>query len=367
MGLLDYYKQFEGMSDAEVSEELRARADERRRLALAKVEPLDLSQTTWHELPHPEVVSAITYATRRGINRAPDPAATELREALARRAGIEPDRVAVGVGASGLLTAAAARLVAPGDELLTVWPGYPLHPALAARTGASAVAAAALEPDALLAAVTGRTRMLLLANPCDPTGARLPAATLGALLDALPEAVTPVIDEALVDFVDAEDPNATVSLLDDHPRLLLVRTLSKAYGLSGLRVGWALGGEATPPLLARMLPPGGLADPIAAGALEALRVCDAQVGARRAQVAAERRRILDALHDLPADAPASQTNTLWIEAAGLSAAELAARLGRSSVIVRQGTDLGDDARVRVTVQSAQATDRLLEALRRALG
>jgi histidinol-phosphate aminotransferase len=367
MGLLDYYKQFEGMSDEEVSAQLRARAEERRRLALAKVEPLDLSRTTWHEMPHPEVVSAVTYATRRGINRAPDAAAAELREAIGRRTGLEPDRVAVGSGVSGVLDAAAAALLSPGDELLTVWPGYPLHPALAARHGAAAVAVDALDADALLAAVTPRTRLLLLANPCDPTGARLEAAALGALAGALPDAVTPVVDEALVDFVDAEPADATLALLDDHPRLVLVRSLSKAYGLAGLRAGWALGGEQTPPLLGRMMPPGGLADPVAAGALEALRACGPQVAARRAQVVVERRRILDALHDLPADASPSQTNALWLGAAGLTAPELAARLGRSGVIVAQGTDLGDSGRVRITVQSAQATDRLLEALRQALG
>ena len=101
--------------------------------------------------------------------------------------------------------------------------------------------------------------------------------------------------------------------------------------------------------------------------LEALRVCGPQVAARRALVAAERRRILDALHDLPTNAPPSQTNSLWLGAAGLTAPELAARLGRSGVIVAQGGDLGDDTRVRVTVQSGPATDRLLDALRQALG
>src|SRR5688500_16296639 len=99
MGLLDYYRQFEGMSDLEVSAELRARAQERRRRALARIDPLDLSVTTWHEFPHPDVVAAIVYAARRGINRFADPRATELRRELGRRHGLEPDRVAVGNGA----------------------------------------------------------------------------------------------------------------------------------------------------------------------------------------------------------------------------------------------------------------------------
>ena len=79
MGLLDYYKQFEALSDEEVSQELRARAEERRRRALARIDSLDLSKTTWHEFPHPDVVAAVTFAIRRGINRAPDAEAHGLR------------------------------------------------------------------------------------------------------------------------------------------------------------------------------------------------------------------------------------------------------------------------------------------------
>ena len=100
MGLLDYYKQFEALSDEEVSEELRARAEERRRRALARIDSLDLSKTTWHEFPHPDVVAAVTFAVRRGINRAPNPEAHELRHELAMRLGIESDRVVAGNGLS---------------------------------------------------------------------------------------------------------------------------------------------------------------------------------------------------------------------------------------------------------------------------
>src|SRR5215211_9546573 len=116
MGLLDHYRQFEGMSDAEVSAQLRARSDERRRRALARIEPLDLSATTWHEFPHPDVVAAITYAARRGINRPTDPHAGALRRELAVRHGVEPERAVVGNGASELLAATAHALLEAGDE-----------------------------------------------------------------------------------------------------------------------------------------------------------------------------------------------------------------------------------------------------------
>src|SRR4051812_15087487 len=95
-GVLGYYKQFEAMTDEEVSAELQRVAAERRRKALARVEPLDLSQTTWHEFPHPDVVAAVTYAARRGINRYADPHSSELRTEIGRRHGLEPQRVVVG-------------------------------------------------------------------------------------------------------------------------------------------------------------------------------------------------------------------------------------------------------------------------------
>src|SRR5215212_8075620 len=126
------------MSDAEISAQLRARADERRRRALARIDPLDLSTTTWHEFPHPDVVAAITYAARRGINRAPDPQSSELRREIGHRHGLEADRVAVGNGAAELLVSAARELIEAGDELITPWPSYPLYPVMARWAGGRA-------------------------------------------------------------------------------------------------------------------------------------------------------------------------------------------------------------------------------------
>ena len=91
MGLLDYYKQFEAMSEEEVNAGLREEAAERRRKALTKVETLDLSHTTWPELPHPRIVNAITFVARRGLHQYPYLRGTELRNALAERHGVEPE------------------------------------------------------------------------------------------------------------------------------------------------------------------------------------------------------------------------------------------------------------------------------------
>src|SRR5258705_4812720 len=99
MGLLDYYKQFEGLSEEEVNSELREEAAERKRKALTRVQTLDLSHTTWPDLPHPDVVSAITFVARRGLQRYPHMRGSQLRTALALRHGVDPARLIVGNGA----------------------------------------------------------------------------------------------------------------------------------------------------------------------------------------------------------------------------------------------------------------------------
>jgi histidinol-phosphate aminotransferase len=365
MGLLDYYKQFEGMSDEEVSARLREQSDERRRKALAKVLPLDLSQTTWHELPHPDVVAAVTYAARRGINRAGDPLALELRREIGRRHGLEPDRVAVGNGAAQLLRVAARTLMGQGDELVTPWPSYPLYPLMARAAGGRAVPVPAMEVDEVFAGVSERTRVIALCNPNDPNGAYMPADELRRLLERLPEHVTVLLDEALGDFVDAEPAGSSLALLDDFPRLLVFRTFSKAYGLAGMRCGYVMGGPGSEPLLEQIAPALGVSDLVQAGALEALRKCGPQVARRRETVLIERHRLLQSLGSMPVDATPSQANVLWLRAPGLPDGELAVRLRRSAVLVHPGSEFGEPDHVRATIQSPQASDRLLEALRAA--
>lgn len=367
MGLLDHYRQFEGMSDAEVSAQLRAQADERRRRALARIDPLDLSATTWHEFPHPDVVAAITYAARRGINRPTDPRSGELRRELGHRHGLEADRVAVGNGAADLLVSAARELIEPGDELITPWPSYPLYPLMARWVRGHAVPVdGGHDPQALLAAVTERTRVVAVCNPNDPTGAYLETEHLRGLLERLPDHVTVLLDEALGDFVDAEPPGAALGLLDDFPRLLIFRTFSKAYGLAGMRCGYILGGPGSERLVDRLHPALGISDLVQAGALDALRKCDSLVARRRKAVVTERARAMEALADLPLDVFPSQANFLWLRARGLSGHELSARLGRSRVIAHLGAEVGSPDHIRVALQSRSATDRLVEALRRAL-
>jgi histidinol-phosphate aminotransferase len=363
MGLLDHYRQYAGMSDAEVAADLRARADDRRRRELARRDVLDLGGIHWHEFPHPDVVAAITYAARQALNLPPDPHATELRVEIARRHGLEPERVVAGHGAAQLIQSALRTLLEPGEEVVLPWPAYRQLPAMVRRAGGRAVPVPGfLDPDRLLGAVSERTRAVIVCNPNDPTGEWLEPGQLAALATALPERVWLLLDEALADYVEPALRRASLALLDEHPRLLVFCTLSKAYGLAGLRCGWALGPAGAADDLGGVAPAGALASPVQAGALEALVECGPLVQRRRAQVAAERARIASALAAGPYGLRPGRANLLWLRLPGMSGPDLAGRLERAGVRVAAGAAWGDDEHIRAQVQSPAASERLLAAL-----
>jgi histidinol-phosphate aminotransferase len=370
MGLLDYYRQFEGMTQEEVNQGLRERRAREKALALERVAVCDLSRTEWPDFPDSEVVNASIFAARGGVNGYPDRHADTVRRMLAERHGVEPEQVALGNGVAELLQAAALHLLTGGDELVTPWPSYPLYPLMAQRAGARPVAVdlagGRVDPDAVLAAVGERTRAVVICNPNDPTGTYLESPTLGRLLEALPEDVNVLLDEAYVQFQEREDEDSAMRLIERFPRLAVFRTFSKIYGLSGLRAGYAVGAAGTG-LLEAMAPILGVNALTQAAVIQALKIGDAEIQRRKRLVIQQRRRVMRALHDLPVDAPESQANFAWLSAPGLTGAELTARLERSSVLVAPGGPLGDDSHVRASIRGPASTERLLSALRKAFG
>jgi histidinol-phosphate aminotransferase len=361
VGFRDYYRQFDDIDQAELNLERRARRRHERRLALQRLPELDLSGTEWPDLPHSEIVNAAIARARGLVNRYPDRHASATRRLLAERHALPPERIVVGNGAAELLQAAALALLRPGDELVIPWPSYPLYPLLATHAGATPVP---VEHAPLLEAVGERTRAVVICNPNDPTGAYLRADELGALLAALPERVHVVVDEALVHFQDVEELDACLRLVDAFPRLLVVRTFSKIYGLSGLRAGYAVGSDAR--LLGAVAPVLGVNALTQAAIEHALRTGDVEVERRRRSVARERARLLDGLRALGLDAQESQANFVWLRAPGLTGEDLADRLRRQGVIVAPGGPLGADDHIRASVRDADATDRLLRALEHAI-
>ena len=366
MGLLDYYKLVEGMSEEEINAGLREEAAERRRKALTKVETLDLSHTTWPELPDPRIVQAITCGARRGLHHYPSLRGTELRKALAERHGVDASRLVLGNGAAELLSAATSALIAPGQRLLTRWPSYPLYPLMARRAHGQAVPVEGGVEELLAAAQDPDVRAIALASPNDPTGELIAAAELERLLAGLPEGVVVLLDEALVDFADAQPAGASLQLLERHPRLLVFRSFSKAWGLAGLRIGYVIGAPGAGELLAELEPDLGVSELSQAGALEALRNCSEILARRTAAICTQRPLVTRALAQMGFDVTPSQANFLWAAHPALSGSELAARLAQTGVLVAAGDALGEPRHVRIGLRSQQASDRLLDALSKVL-
>jgi len=367
MGLLDYYRQFEGMSEEEVNEGLREQAAERRRKALTRVETLDLSLTTWPELPHPRIVNAITFVARRGLHRYPHLQGSDLRGQLAERHGVDPERLILGNGAAELLSAATRALIEPGQQLLTRWPSYPLYPIMARRAHGQAVRVDGGVDDLLeLAAREPDVRAIALASPNDPTGELLGASELARLLEGLPAGVAVLLDESLVEFSDAQPTGSSLELLEHHPRLLVFRSFSKAWGLAGLRIGYALGGPGSGDLLAELAPDLGVSEISQAGAFEALHSCSELIDQRVRMISEERPRVTDGLRSMGFEIADSQANFVWASHHSLMGGELAARLARAGVLVAAGDALGEPRHVRIAVHSPAATDRLLSAVDKAL-
>jgi histidinol-phosphate aminotransferase len=280
---------------------------------------------------------------------------------------VSPEQVVVGNGAGELLQSAAFVLMDHGDELVTPWPSYPLYPLMAQRAGGRPVAVDLsgdrVDLDAVRAAVTDRTRLVVLCNPNDPTGTYVTADAVGEFAASLPEDVHLLIDEAYIEFQTAEPRNSVLRLVDAFPRMLVFRTFSKIYGLSGLRAGYAVGSSSATDLLGAIAPALGVNVLTQAGIAYAIDLGEVAIAKRHKVVAEQRRRVMDELHDLPVDAPPTEANFVWLRAAGLSGAELTARLEEKHVLVAPGGPLGADDHVRASIFNAPHTGRLLSALR----
>ena len=186
----------------------------------------------------------------------PDGDSTALRTALGAHSGIDPARIIMGAGSGELLYLAASGYAGPGDEVLFSQFSFSLYDIVARRAGADPVEAPAsdfgTDVDALLAAVTPRTRVVLVANPNNPTGTYLPRAEIARLHAGLPGDVLLVLDQAYAEYVEPALDDGALELAASQPNVLVTRTFSKAYGLAGERVGWGTGAAAVIEVLNRL-------------------------------------------------------------------------------------------------------------------
>ena len=293
------------------------------------------------------------------VNRYPDMYATELTEAIAASLGVQPAAIVAGNGSVAVLGHVLAAVCEAGDDVVIPWRSFEAYPIFVALAGATAIAVpladgGRLDLVAMAAAVTPRTRVVLVCTPNNPTGPAVRAAELEVLLAAVPRDVLVVLDEAYVEFV--RDPLAAdgLALFAAHPNVVLLRTFSKAYGLAGLRVGFTV----ARPRLARGIraasTPFGVSHLAQLAALASLRAKD-ELLARVDTLVAERVRMLTALREQGWVVPDTDANFVWLPLGGRATA-FAAASARSGVLVRPFAGDG----VRVSVGETEATDDLLE-------
>ncbi len=309
--------------------------------------------------PLPGVVEAIIEAAG-GVHRYPDMGVLALREALAERLGVPADRIVSGCGSVALAEALVRACCLPGDEVVYAWRSFEAYPIIVATAAAAGVrvpntAEYGHDLAAMAAAVTPRTRLILVCNPNNPTGAALRRTGLDAFLDAVPADVLVVLDEAYREFVTDPDVPDALAAYGDRPNVVVLRTLSKAWGLAGLRIGYLVGQPEVAAAVRKVVTPFSTSGAAQAAALAALRA-GAEMSRRAALVVAERERLLIAVRRALPGVPDSQANFVWLPLGGASV-EFAAGCERAGVIVRPFPGEG----VRVTVGTPEENDAFLAA------
>ncbi len=323
----------------------------------------------------PEVQQIVAEAAA-GINRYPDPGASELREELSGLWGVPADQIGLGNGSCDLLIALGSALLEPGAHLVYAWPAFSVYPMLAQLTGADETRVP-LDGDhhdlgGLLAAIRPETRLVIVCNPNNPTGTALPADQIADFARAVPRDVCVLIDEAYVEFSEICGPRELLPLLEELPNVVLLRTFSKAHGLCGLRVGYGLFGSVEPvEATDRIRQPfylNHLAQTAAVAMLRRPEILDRRVAS---QLAA-RDELTAGLTARGYAVAEPAANFVWAQlpgAAGQTEQERAAaeaavvdRLREAGVLVRAGSALGEAGRLRISTGTPEEQARLLAAL-----
>ncbi len=315
----------------------------------------------------PSVVAAIAEAAA-GINRYPDIGSAALVAVLADTFNVEPEQLAVGCGSVALCEQLIQATCTAQDEVIFAWRSFEAYPILAQVVGAGAVkvplsggnleTAEALDLPALAAAITDRTRLIFICNPNNPTGTALRESDLIAFLDQVPTDVLVVIDEAYREFVDDPSIPDGIELARGRQNVAVLRTLSKAYGLAGLRVGYAVAAPEIAAAIRKVSVPFSVNSIAQAAAIASLAAAPELLDRCR-QVIAERARVRNALLDMGFRVPPSQANFVWLPLRDRAAA-FAAHCEESKVIVRPFNDAVNGG-VRVTIGSAAENDVFLSA------
>ncbi|KMO74505.1 histidinol-phosphate transaminase [Mycolicibacterium obuense] len=310
--------------------------------------------------PLPSVRAAVADAMD-GINRYPDNGYVELKERLAKHVNFAPEHISVGCGSVSLCQQLIQITSTVGDEVLFGWRSFEIYPLQVRTAGATPVQVPltdhTFDLDAMAAAITDRTRLIFVCNPNNPTSTVVDPAKLAAFVEAVPSHIMVVLDEAYIEYIRDDLVPDSFGLVRAHSNVVVLRTFSKAYGLAGLRVGYAVADPDIVSALSKVYVPFTATTVSQAAAIASLDAAD-ELLERTDAVVAERTRVSAALRDAGYELPPSQANFVWLPLTG-RAQQFAADAANSRIIVRP---YGDDG-VRVTVAAPHENDAFLDFAR----
>jgi histidinol-phosphate aminotransferase len=306
--------------------------------------------------PLPAVLEAIAGAS---VNRYPDAMATALRQRLAERYGVSEHEIQVGAGSVAVLAQLISAAAGPGDEVLYSWRSFEAYPGLVTVAGATSVTVPNT-PDhrhdlpAMAAAITDRTRVVIVCTPNNPTSTIVTLSEFESFMATVPATVLVILDEAYIEFV--MDPSAVrgIPLISNYPNLVVLRTFSKAYGLAGLRIGYAVGPEYVMDAARAAAIPLSVIEPAQRAAIVSLDH-EEQLFERVNRIAVLRDEVWRSLVDQGWDVPRPHGNFVWLTT-GAATAEAHDTFARNGIITRA---LGDG--LRITIGEAGSVDKLLRA------
>ncbi|GAA0633178.1 histidinol-phosphate transaminase [Kutzneria viridogrisea] len=308
--------------------------------------------------PLPSVLAALSNAAS-GFNRYPDMACTQLIAAIAERFGVPAEHIATGTGGVGVIQQVVQATCDDGDEVVYAWRSFEAYPIIVKAVGARSVQVPLTadehhDLDAMAAAITERTKLVILCNPNNPTGTQIQRAELERFLDQVPSRVLVLIDEAYREFVrDAEVPDG-LDIYRHRSNVAILRTFSKAYGLAGLRVGFAVAPAPVAAALRKTAVPFGVSQIAQDAAIASLRA-EHELLERVEALTKERGRVLDALRDQGWNVPASEGNFVWLRL-GDRTDEFAAAAQQAGVMVRPFPGEG----ARISIGETEGNDSFLK-------
>lgn len=313
-----------------------------------------------NENPYPPLPGVVDAAQRAvsTLNRYPDMGVSALHQAIADRYGMGIGNIASGAGSVAVLYHLLQAMCAEGDEVVYAWRSFEAYPIAVGLTGATSVrvpltAQARHDLDAMAAAVTDATKVVVVCTPNNPTGPVVTRDELEAFVERVPPRVVVAVDEAYQEFVTDPAAVSGVDLVLTRPNVVVLRTFSKAYGLAGLRVGFALAPEPIADAIRKCSLPFGVSHVAQETAIASLAAEDELLD-RVDAVVAERERVADALAAQGWDIPEAQGNFVWLPL-GEATAAFAAACDAAGVAVRPFAGEG----CRVTIGEPAANDTLL--------